>query len=82
MEQMAATRFGTGHFTCAETASTKKSIPMQCAIWPDTVEAVCDLVGKLHCRLLQKVTPTYVREPQRISDVHEEGGHNGGAVCA
>ena len=51
---------------------------MQYAIRPNVAEIVCDLVGNLHCRSLQKAAPTYVFEPQRISDVHEEGGLNGG----
>ena len=42
------------------------------------VGAICDLVGKLHCRPLQKVAPTHVLESQRISDIHEEGGLSGG----
>ena len=54
----------------------------QYEISPHVSEAVCDLIGKLYCRPLQKVAPTYVLEPQRISDVHEEGGLNGGVVRA
>ena len=55
---------------------------MQYAISSDVSEVVCDLIGKLHCRLQQKGAPTYVHEPQCISDVHEEGGLNGGVAYA
>ena len=55
---------------------------MQYAIRPNVAEVVCDLVRNLHCRLQQKVAPTYVCEPQRISDVYGEGGLNGGMVGA
>ena len=56
---------------------------MQYVISSDVSEAVCDLIGTLHCRPLQKVAPTYVPEPQRISDVHEEEeGLNGEKVGA
>ena len=46
---------------------------MQYAISPHVTEALYDWVEKLHCKLLQKVVSIYVLEPQRISDVHEEG---------
>ena len=36
-------------------------------------ETVHDLIEKLQCKLPQKVASTCVLEPQRISDVHEEG---------
>ena len=58
------------------------SVPMQYAITPHVSKVVCDLVGKLRCRLLQRVASSYVLEPQRIFDVHEEGGLNGGMMGA
>lgn len=35
-------------------------------------KAICNLVAKLHCKLLQKLMPTYVYQAQRIFNIREE----------